>query len=113
MVNTKKRRQKKINLEKKIKERIKIIDRIDNLNLATDYKKNKKLYKLAADEYKRRLRVTLKKHKTSRRIFKNKTQKKYSKKNIRKILERMSTKKIQKLYFLMLDKEKPQHSTKK
>ena len=30
MVNTKKRRKKKINLEKKMKERIKIIDRIDH-----------------------------------------------------------------------------------
>ena len=113
MVKTRKNRKIRMNKQKRAKDKLKIIERIDNLNLATDYKNNNKLFKLASDEYRRRLRVTLKKNKHIRRIFNNKTKKKYNKKNIHKILEKIPIPKVQKLYFLMLDKEKSLHSTKK
>ena len=64
MVKTRKNRKIRMNKQKRAKDKLKIIERIDNLNLATDYKNNNKLFKLASDEYRRRLRVTLKKKQT-------------------------------------------------
>ena len=45
----------------------KIIQSIDNMNLASDYKKNKTLYKIASDEYRKRLRLEIQKDKKSKK----------------------------------------------
>ena len=87
----------------------KTIQSIDNLNRATDYKKNKKIYKFASDEYRRRLELILEKNAPSRKLFKKKTKKKYNKKNIKKILEKMPIKKIQDVYLFLLEEEKPKN----
>ena len=58
MVKTRKNRKIRMNKQKRAKDKLKIIERIDNLNLATDYKNNNKLFKLASDEYRRRLSLS-------------------------------------------------------
>ena len=70
-------------------------------------KKNHKIYKYAAAEYRRRLLLQLKNSLSSRKIFEKKTKKKYNRKRIDKIINRMPIDKLQKLYFLLLEKEKP------
>tara|TARA_B110001454_G_scaffold218907_1_gene248513 strand:+ start:5479 stop:5925 length:447 start_codon:yes stop_codon:yes gene_type:complete len=85
----------------------KTIQSIDYLNLATDYKKNPKVYKYATAEYRRRLILQLKDSPSSRKIFEKKTKKKYNSKRIHKIVDKMPIDKLQKLYFLLLEKEKP------
>ena len=40
MVKTRKNRKIRMNKQKRAKDKLKIIERIDNLNLATDYKNN-------------------------------------------------------------------------
>ena len=92
--------------------KFKIIQAIDNKNLATDYKKNKRLYNLASDEYRRRLELLLEKNKNSRKLFHKKTKKKYNKNKIKKNLKKMHIKKVQDLYFLLLKNEKPNKSMK-
>jgi len=85
----------------------KTIQSIDHLNLATDYKRNPKVYKYATAEYRRRLLLQLKNSLSSRKLFEKKTKKKYNRKRIDKIINRMPIDKLQKLYFLLLEKEKP------
>ena len=84
----------------------KTIQSIDNLNLATDYKKNSKIYKFASDEYRNRLLLLLQKSSASRKRFNKKTRKKYNKRNISKIIDKMPINKVQKIYDLLLEKEK-------
>ena len=90
----------------------KTIQVIDNLNLATDYKKNKKIYKFALDEYRRRLLVQIKTNLSSRKLFEKKIKKKYNSKTIVKIIEKIPIKKVQELYYWLLEKEKPNKSSK-
>jgi hypothetical protein len=73
---------------------------IDNGGLATDY--NKKRLKTASKEFKRRILLQLKHSASSRRLFKKKTKKKYNSNTIRKIIDKMSIVKIQKLYLFLL-----------
>ena len=90
----------------------KTIQVIDNLNLATDYKKNKKIYKFALDEYRRRLLVQIKTNLSSRKLFEKKIKKKYNSKRIVKIIEKIPIKKVQELYYWLLEKEKPNKLSK-
>jgi hypothetical protein len=80
----------------------KIKDHVDNLNPILGKFKDK-----ISDEYKRRLKIQLKKNKSSRKQFQNKTKKKYNSKSIDKILSNMSNKKIETIYKKLLSKEKP------
>ena len=84
----------------------KTIQSIDNLNLATDYKKNPKIYKFASEEYRKRLLLLLKNHTPSRKLFEKKTKKKYNSKRIGNIIKKMHMDKVQNLYFFLLEKEK-------
>ena len=87
--------------------KFKTIQSIDKLNLATDYKKNKNIYNFALDEYKNRLLLLLKTYTPSRKLFKRKTKKTYNSRTISKIIDKMDVKKMQNLYFYLLEKEKP------
>ena len=84
---------------------------IDDGGLATDY--NKKRLKLATKEFKRRILLQLKDSSLSRRLFKQKTKKKYNSKTITKIIDKMTIVKLQKLYFFILKKKKTRKSGKK
>jgi len=88
-----------------------IRNHIDNGGLATDY--NKKRLKTATKEFKRRILLQLKSSPSSRRLFKQKTKKKYNSKTIHKIIDKMSISKIQKLYLFLLKNEKTKKSRKK
>lgn len=88
-----------------------IRNHIDNGGLATDY--NKKRLKTATKEFKRRILLQLKSSPSSRRLFKQKTKKKYNSKTIHKIIDKMSISKIQKLYFFLLKNKKTKKSRKK
>ena len=92
--------------------KFKIIQSIDKLNLATDYKKNKKIYKIALEEYKKRIILLLKHNTYSRKLFEKKVKKKYNTRTIDKIINRMDPKKMQNLYYYLLQKEKPNKSSK-
>jgi hypothetical protein len=85
---------------------------VDNLGLATDYADKDRL-KMATDEYKRRLELQLRNNASSRRLFKKQTRKKYNSKSIKSKIDKMSIKKIQKLYFLLLKKDTGKKSRKK
>ena len=73
--------------------------RVDNLNKIKG--KNKHLLR---DEYKRRLKVLLKKSKKSRNYFQKKTKKKYNKKNIDNTITNISDEKLLTLYKNLLKK---------
>ncbi len=73
--------------------------RADNLNKIKG--KNKHLLR---DEYKRRLKVLLKKSKKSRKHFQKKTKKKYNKKNIDTMITNISDEKLLTLYKNLLKK---------
>tara|TARA_B000000475_G_scaffold265185_1_gene253485 strand:+ start:2036 stop:2488 length:453 start_codon:yes stop_codon:yes gene_type:complete len=88
-----------------------IRNHIDNGGLATDY--NKKRLKTATKEFKRRILLQLKTSPSSRRLFKQKTKKKYNSKTIHKIIDKMSISKIQKLYLFLLKNKKMKKSRKK
>ena len=88
-----------------------IRNHIDNGGLATDY--NKKRLKTATKEFKRRILLQLKDSPSSRRLFKQKTKKKYNSKTITKIIDKMTIVKLQKLYFFILKKKKTRKSRKK
>jgi len=74
---------------------------VDNMN---SVKGKDKIF--IKDEYKRRLKIQLKKHKPSRKRFLNKTKKKYNNKTIDKILNKLTPKKIEKVYKDLLKNEK-------
>ena len=99
-------RRKVIDIEKYIIRR-----HIDNGGLATDY--NKDRYKRASEEFKRRLLLQIKHSSSSRKLFERKTKKKYNSKTINSIIDKMSIKKIQKLYFFLLSKQKTKKLRKK
>ena len=88
-----------------------IRNHIDNGGLATDY--NKKRLKTATKEFKRRILLQLKTSPSSRRLFKQKTKKKYNSKTIHKIIDKISISKIQKLYLFLLKNKKMKKSRKK
>ncbi len=73
--------------------------RADNLNKIKG--KNKHLLR---DEYKRRLKVLLKKSKKSRKHFQKKTKKKYNKKSIDTVINNISDEKLLTLYKNILKK---------
>ena len=79
---------------------------IDNQVLATDYKSYPEKFKYASGEYRRRLLLQLKEDNSSRRLFQKKTKKKYSSKTIKKQIDKMPIKKIQKIYYTLLHKKK-------
>jgi len=99
-------KRKVIDIEKFI-----IRTHIDDGGLATDY--NKKRLKLATKEFKRRILLQLKDSSLSRRLFKQKTKKKYNSKTITKIIDKMTIVKLQKLYLFLLTKKKTRKSRKK
>ena len=71
--------------------------KVDNLNPIKG-----KLSTYMREEYKRRLILQLKKHKPSRKKFKNKTKKKYHYKKIHKDIKKMSNNKLENLYKTLL-----------
>tara|TARA_Y100000816_G_C25875115_1_gene456702 strand:+ start:148 stop:579 length:432 start_codon:yes stop_codon:yes gene_type:complete len=78
---------------------------IDNNGLATDFKNNSEKFKLAKDEFKRRIIIQLKNNKKSRKIFEkkvNKTLRRYNSKTIEKLLNKLKIHTIQNLYREML-----------
>jgi len=85
------------------------IRNVDQLNKASDYKRNKKRRKFMKDEYVRRLILQTKKSKKSRRLFQklHKTQK-----NPIKKIRNMSIKKIEDTYYRLLEADKP-HKTRR
>ena len=56
----------------------KIIQSIDNMNLASDYKKNKTLYKFASHEYRKRLKLEIQKDKNLRNLLKENKEKNHT-----------------------------------
>lgn len=74
------------------------VDNMDSIN--GKYKDDIK------NEYKRRLKIQLKKHKPSRKRFLKKTKKKYNSKRIDKILNSLSLDKIENVYKNLLKHEK-------
>ena len=101
-------KRKVVDIEKYI-----IREHIDAMGLATDYNPKTERYKEASTEIKRRLILQLKESPSSRRLYKKKTRKKYSKKNIDKEIDKMKIEKAQKLYFELLKKQNPKKSHKK
>ena len=99
-------KRKVLDIEKYI-----IREHIDNGGLATDY--NKDRHKFATDEFKRRLLLQIKKSPSSKKLFEKKTKKKYNSRNIKGQINKMSIKKIQKLYFFLLKRQKLRKSRKK
>ena len=85
------------------------IRNVDQLNKASDYKRNKKRRKFMKDEYVRRLILQTKKSKKSRRLF-QKLHK--TRKNPIKKIKNMSIKKIEDTYYRLLEAEKP-HKTRR
>jgi hypothetical protein len=82
------------------------------MGLATDYK-DKHRFEMTKNEYKRRLLLQLKDNSSSRRLFRKQTRKKYNSKSIKSKIDKMSIKKIQKLYFLLLKNDKGKKTRKK
>jgi hypothetical protein len=70
----------------------------DNLNRPSDYKKNSKLFKILHNEYKRRLKILLKRKK-NRTIYEKIIGTPYK----RSSLERLSKDKVEKLFFTFLN----------
>jgi len=85
------------------------IRNVDQLNKASDYKRNEKRRKFMKDEYVRRLILQTKKSKKSRRLF-QKLHK--TRKNPIKKIKNMSIKKIEDTYYRLLEAEKP-HKTRR
>ena len=71
--------------------------KVDNLN-AIKGKNSKDMRK----EYERRMKIQLKKNKSSRKKFNNKTKKKYSKRSVDKQISKMSNKQLEDLYKTIL-----------
>ena len=86
---------------------------IDSMGLATDYNPKTERYKEASTEIKRRLILQLKESPSSRRLYRKKTRKRYSKKSIDKEIDKMKIEKAQKLYFELLKNQNPNKSHKK
>jgi len=86
---------------------------IDNKGLATDFKKNTEKFKLASTEFKRRLYLQIKLSPSSKRLFLRRIKKNYSLQKIKSKIDKMSIEKIQKMYFLLLNKQKLKKSRKK
>ena len=86
---------------------------IDSMGLATDYNPKTERYKEASTEIKRRLILQLKESPSSRRLYRKKTRKRYSKKGIDKEIDKMKIEKAQKLYFELLKNQNPNKSHKK
>ena len=84
----------------------KIIQSIDNMNLASDYKKNKTLYKFAGDEYRKRLRLEIQNNKKSKKFIERKIKKKITPRNIEKRIEKIPLHKVEKLYFSLLERSR-------
>jgi len=84
----------------------KIKNYVDNLNPISGKFKGK-----IADEYGRRLKIQLKKHKPSRKKFFNKTKKKYNIKSIDNVLDNMPNKMVETTYkdILLSEKSKKQN----
>jgi len=101
-------KRKVVDIEKYI-----IREHIDSMGLATDYNPKTDRYKGASTEIKRRLLLQLKKSPSSRRLYRKKTRKKYSKKSIDKEIGKMNIEKVQKLYFELLKNQNPKKSRKK
>jgi len=78
------------------------LKRVDNINSIKGKYKNS-----ISDEYKRRLKIQLKKHKPSRNRFLNKTKKKYNSKTIDKVLNKLTSNKVESVYKDLLKHEKP------
>ena len=85
------------------------IRNVDQLNKASDYKRNKKRRRFMKDEYIRRLILQTKKSKKSRRLF-QKLHK--TKKNPIKKIKKMSIKQIEETYYRLLEADKP-HKTRR
>ncbi len=85
------------------------IRNVDQLNKASDYKRNKKRRKFMKEEYIRRLILQTKKSKKSRRLF-QKLHK--TRKNPIKKIKKMSIKQIEDTYYRLLEADKP-HKTRR
>ena len=85
------------------------IRNVDQLNKASDYKRNKKRRRFMKDEYIRRLILQTKKSKKSRRLF-QKLHK--TRKNPIKKIKKMSIKQIEETYYRLLEADKP-HKTRR
>tara|TARA_B100001175_G_C19374404_1_gene573401 strand:+ start:393 stop:764 length:372 start_codon:yes stop_codon:yes gene_type:complete len=85
------------------------IRNVDQLNKASDYKRNKKRRKFMKEEYVRRLILQTKKSKKSRRLF-QKLHK--TRKNPIKKIKKMSIKQIEDTYYRLLEADKP-HKTRR
>jgi hypothetical protein len=85
-------------------EMFKIRVHVDNLGLATDYTDPDR-FELAKNEFKRRLLLQLKENTSSRRLFRKHTRKRNQPRNLESKIDKMSIKKIQKMYFLLLKKD--------
>jgi hypothetical protein len=86
---------------------------VDNKILATDFKNDKQKFKEMSDEYRRRLLLQIKEARSSRRLFEKKTRKIYKSSKSKKMVKKMSIKKVQNLYFELLQKNKLYKSRKK
>jgi len=85
------------------------IRNVDQLNKASDYKRNKKRRRFMKDEYIRRLILQTKKSKKSRHLF-QKLHK--TRKNPIKKIKKMSIKQIEDTYYRLLEADKP-HKTRR
>tara|TARA_X000000368_G_scaffold411533_1_gene396528 strand:+ start:1544 stop:1957 length:414 start_codon:yes stop_codon:yes gene_type:complete len=90
-----------------------IRSQVDNKILATDFKNNKQKFKEMSDEYRRRLLLQIKEARSSRRLFEKKTRKIYKSSKAKKMVNKMPIKKVQNLYFELLQKNKLYKSRKK
>tara|TARA_Y100000022_G_C13190381_1_gene347766 strand:- start:416 stop:829 length:414 start_codon:yes stop_codon:yes gene_type:complete len=86
---------------------------VDNKILATDFKNNKQKFKEMSDEYRRRLLLQIKEAGSSRRLFEKKTRKIYKSRKAENMVNKMPIKKVQNLYFELLQKNKLYKSRKK
>ncbi len=78
------------------------IFKVDGNNKASDFNKDTLLYKYMLNEFKRRLLLLLKENKKSRNILKKKFKIKYSIKNIVSKLDKLSSEKVEEIYFALL-----------
>ena len=85
------------------------IRNVDQLNKASDYKRNKNRRRFMKDEYIRRLILQTKKSKKSRHLF-QKLHK--TRKNPIKKIKKMSIKQIEDTYYRLLEADKP-HKTRR
>lgn len=89
----------------------KIIQSLDNNNKPTDYKKNKKLFDFAVDEYKNKLILESNHSEKSRKFIGKKLRRKLTRNNTEKIIKRLPVKKVEKIYESLM--EKMRNSSKK